>query len=232
MSTTCLNMGAHGRCRKCSGCLESRLRSWVARLIMESLEYEQEQVTFCTFTYAPDHLPTDVREAKRQFQLFLKKLRKLYLDRSIRYVAALEKGTSGTMRFHWHAIIFGLNFNSETNHFLRKTWGKGFIDLKPCTPGRMAYVLKYVIKGGAFLMSRRPGIGAEGINYLNATIGTLSLPELDKIDLQAKVRLQLMKFACSYARQSRSLTALRIGKYYFPVHQYYKQRLKDLRRKY
>lgn len=258
----CKNMGTYGPCRKCEACLDTRLRQWVFRMQLEAMNYATDQVTFCTFTYRPEDLPADELTAKEQMQKFLKRLRKTFnLPGHIRYVAALEKGSMATRRFHWHAIIYGLRFTSNNRHILEQAWGNGFIQWKPSTPGRMAYVLKYVIKGGKFLMSRNPGIGEAGIQMINATLEQMSDYEIEKLLDQDDIMLlqKLLPISRSpdsgvhvnkktgevkHAPLVRSSTMspgispytaklkyLNVGGYPFGLHRFVRQRLIALRRK-
>lgn len=203
-------------CLKCPECLERRQRSWLLRMLLESYQYETDEVTFLTLTYAPENLPEDADQAKRQVQLWLKRLRK-ELDIPIRYVAALEVGEQGTRRFHWHVILYGFRFTSINKQVLRDKWANGFIDWKPSTPGRMSYVLKYVIKGGKFLMSRKPGIGALMLPALQSLIDGLRPEEVSK--LRGPIR------SLFSPTEKKTLSCLRAGGYDYPVHRYLKERL-------
>lgn len=258
----CMKPGKYGPCRKCNPCLESRMRQWVFRMILEAMSYATDQVTFCTFTYRPECLPADEKSAKEQMQKFLKRLRKTFdLPGHIRYVAALEKGTMATRRYHWHAIIYGLRFTSHNRHIMEQSWGNGFIQWKPSTPGRMAYVLKYVIKGGKFLMSRNPGIGEYGIKLINNSIAQMTDYEIEKLldkdevmlfnkifppsplpgsDVHVNKKTGEVKSA-SHLRSSTmspgiseykpGIKYMNVGGYPFGLHRFVRQRLMYLRRK-
>ena len=110
-------------CGKCVGCLLDRSRYWATRCMLEAKDHEHN--CFITLTYNDDHLP-DKREMindltgeisespfrtlqKRDFQLFMKRLRKQLEPLKIRYFACGEYG-SNTFRPHYHAIIFGYDF--------------------------------------------------------------------------------------------------------------------------
>lgn len=214
----CLHPTPFGSCRKCEPCMERRLRSWVLRMQLEAMQYDSHRTTYITFTYDDAHLPDDNLAAKRNMQLFFKRLRQALPTERIRYVAGLEKGTQGTYRYHWHAILYGVRFSLQNERIIRAVWGNGFIDWKIAEPGNMAYVLKYCIKGGTFLVSRRPGIGANGIKAINDSIRKLSPEELNGLLIER------------YAKQfiSRTLTKLRYGKYFYSLHRYIKERLLDI----
>jgi hypothetical protein len=177
-------------CRHCIGCHLDYARSWSNRMM---LEFDQvKKGFFLTLTYNNEHLPkTDSGVptlSKRDWQLFMKRLRKHFEPVRIRFFAAGEYG-SRTHRPHMHAIIFGLDLsdlpdlrvighNEIGNHYysstiIEKIWGNGFVLLGEVNSHTCNYVARYVIKkhykkslpelNGAIqeftLSSRRPGIG-------------------------------------------------------------------------
>lgn len=217
-SKQCLHPTPWGSCRKCDPCLERRLRSWVLRMQLEAMQYGGYDTTYVTFTYDDAHLPPDVDSAKQSMQLFFKRLRKALPHKRIRYVAALEQGLQGTYRYHWHAILYGVRFSVQSEHLIRAVWGNGFIDWKIAESGNMAYILKYVIKGSKFLMSRRPGIGANGVGLINHAIRRMTPEELNGLLVE------------NYARRflSRTLTKMRFGKYFYSLHRYLKERILEI----
>lgn len=108
-------------CGRCDGCRLDRSRDWANRCMLE-LEYH-DSAYFVTLTYNEEHAPiswyTDdhTGEAfqsltlrKRDFQLFMKRLRKHFPNDKIRFFAAGEYGEN-TMRPHYHAILFGLHLD-------------------------------------------------------------------------------------------------------------------------
>lgn len=222
--SACLRPKTYGlaqhRCRKCEPCLQHRLRTWLLRMLLEAQQYSQDEVTFLTLTYAPEHLPTSPGESKRTLQLWLKRLRKLLskhgLD-SIRYVAALEEGKQATQRYHWHIVLYGLKFTQLNRLVLHQQWGQGFIDWKPCVPAQMSYLLKYVIKGGVFLMSRQPGIGAGMVPALQQILLSLSSGEISK--LRGPVS------SVFRPGQNYSVNRIQVGGYDYPLHRYLRERL-------
>lgn len=213
---TCLSPTPWGSCRKCENCIERRIRSWVMRMQFEAMKYDRRSVTYITFTYDDKHLPKTVYEAKESMQNFFKRLRKITGSNSIRYVCGLEKGTRGTFRYHWHCILFGLPFSLQHEVMLRREWGNGFIDWKIAEPGNMAYCMKYCIKDGLFLMSRKPGIGTHGVDLINDALRKLSTNELNKL-LEDK-----------YARKgviTKTLQSLKIGRYYYSLDRFFRERI-------
>lgn len=109
-------------CGKCIGCLLDRSQQWATRCMLEAKYHEHN--CFITLTYNDDHLPNKRNYIdldgvfsespfrtlqKRDFQLFMKRLRKEIDPVKIRYFACGEYG-SKTYRPHYHAIIFGYDF--------------------------------------------------------------------------------------------------------------------------
>ena len=110
-------------CGKCIGCRLEYSRQWANRCLLE-LQYH-DSAYFVTLTYDDYHAPQvfypdpETGEAKtayslrkRDFQLFMKRLRK-HTGQDLRYFAAGEYGTK-TFRPHYHAIIYGLKLDDLT----------------------------------------------------------------------------------------------------------------------
>lgn len=185
-------------CGRCIGCRLAYSRQWADRCMCEKENHDESW--FVTLTYSPENMPyseyidndgviTDVGTlVKRDFQLFMKRLRK-NTGQKVRYFAAGEYG-SETARPHYHAIIFGLHlddltvykrnfqgdiyYNSET---LSKIWNQGHVVIAEVTWESCAYVARYIMKKQLgkssdvyellniepefTVMSRKPGIGLE-----------------------------------------------------------------------
>lgn len=108
-------------CGRCVGCKLDRSREWANRCMLE-LKYH-DSAYFVTLTYNDEHAPvsyyvddstgeafTSLTLRKRDFQLFIKRLRKAFPEDKIRYFASGEYGEH-TMRPHYHAILFGLHLD-------------------------------------------------------------------------------------------------------------------------
>lgn len=194
-------------CGHCIGCRQDQSKEWSNRLLMESLYHEQSY--FLTLTYDNDHAhfvdfvnprtgqffsASTKHQAtldKRDVQLFMKRLRKMFSDQSVRFYAAGEYGGQ-TFRPHYHLILFGLCLNSgdfvpmgksETGdqYFVHpcfsELWPLGFHSIEPANEYTFKYVASYVTKKLGVhpnkyyldqgleppfsLMSRKPGIGAQ-----------------------------------------------------------------------
>lgn len=164
-------------CGKCIGCRLERARQWAVRLMHEAKEHELS--AFVTLTYSPEKLPADRSVSVREFQLFMKRLRKAaghweeadgekkWVPHPIRFFACGEYGES-LSRPHYHAILFGVDFPDK--ELLRKTprgdslyrsatlerlWGNGHCSIGAVSFESARYVAAYCVKkiGGAMAES-------------------------------------------------------------------------------
>lgn len=148
-------------CGRCIGCRLERSRQWAVRIEKEILTTEQsgKQSYFITLTFDDEHLhsrPNPYSLDKRDFQLFMKRLRKSF-GGGIRYFHCGEYGER-YQRPHYHAIIFGIHFddlqfykNSNghmlyTSPTLSRIWGQGFASVGSATFESAAYVARYILK--------------------------------------------------------------------------------------
>ena len=141
----------------CGQCLECRLdyaRQWAIRCVHEAKMHPEN--CFITLTYDDAHLG-DNRLDYRDFQLFMKKLRKLQ-DEPMGFFATGEYGEK-TKRKHWHAILF--NYRPPDSRPSRKTseghqvfssarldetWGLGRTELGSVTFESAGYCARYAAK--------------------------------------------------------------------------------------
>lgn len=159
-------------CGQCIGCRIDRSRQWANRCLLE-LEYH-DSAYFVTLTYDDEHVPksyyadpatgeahTSLTLCKRDFQLWMKRLRKKFSDDKIRFFACGEYGGE-TKRPHYHAIIFGLHLDDcikyktvkEGDSYytyynsvsIQSTWPNGFVVVGEVTWESCAYVARYVTK--------------------------------------------------------------------------------------
>lgn len=135
-------------CGKCPACLKRRTDSWCFRLEQE-LKVRSGAV-FVTLTYDTQHVPLSesgfMTLSKRDFQLFMKRLRKLHYERygknhKLSYYACGEYG-GRTQRPHFHAIIFDCHSPS-----ISSAWTVGNIHVGGVSGASVAYTCKYINKG-------------------------------------------------------------------------------------
>lgn len=150
MTPYVLKNGTPVPCNKCPACYKRRVSSWSFRLM------QQEKVSTCayffTLTYDNDHVRRTEKNfltlSKRDVQLFLKRLRKLCPNDSIKYYICGEYGTQ-TWRPHYHAIMFNVNIEKvpvawDLGHvYDRNEDGTDYARVNEATVG---YVLKYMCK--------------------------------------------------------------------------------------
>ena len=148
-------------------------RDWAVRCVHEAQLHAEN--SYLTLTYADHRLPVDLSVHKRELQLFFKRLRKWceankegWLDEDgkrkyFRYFACGEYGDQ-TQRPHYHALIFGIDFDDKK--FFKKNkngdslfrseqaqsiWSDkhgdiGFVTLGAVSFQSAAYVARYIMK--------------------------------------------------------------------------------------
>lgn len=170
-------------CGKCIGCRLERSRQWAMRCVHEASLYEDN--CFITLTFNDEFLDPSGSLVKRDFQLFMKRLRKRFSPRIIRFFHCGEYGEQ-LSRPHHHALLFNFDFPDKkfwtarghvrlyTSEILSELWPYGFSTIGDANFESAAYVARYVTKKvngemaknhyGSRIpeyltMSRRPGIG-------------------------------------------------------------------------
>jgi len=141
-------------CGQCAGCRLERSRQWAIRCMHEASLYDQN--CFITLTYNNEHLPDDRSLNVRDFQLFMKRLRKKY-GADIRFFHCGEYG-SKLGRPHYHACLFNFDFADKElfklsndvplyrSNSLEQLWPFGFSTIGDVTFESAAYVARYVMK--------------------------------------------------------------------------------------
>lgn len=140
-------------CGQCIGCRLERSRQNAIRCVHESQMHDVN--VFITLTYNQDS-GSVYSLCYRDFQLFMKKLRKKY--GKVRFYMAGEYGEH-TRRPHFHALLFGVDFtdkvffkrsDSGSNVYVSKIltdlWGHGFASVGDVTFESAAYVARYIVK--------------------------------------------------------------------------------------
>lgn len=176
-------------CGQCIGCRLDYSKVWAMRCYHESKLHNKN--CFITLTYDDAHVPWSSFTGEqtlfpKHLTDFWKRLRKKAGDTKLRYFACGEYGDE-TNRPHYHAIIFGydfddkqlfkssnLGFNYYISDTLVETWRFGQCTCCDVSYDTCAYVARYVVKklNGELgkekyegiekefcRMSRRPGIG-------------------------------------------------------------------------
>lgn len=155
-------------CGHCIGCRLDKSRQWADRMMLE-LDHSKTAI-FATLTYDPLNVPVACSLDdgsvlftldKRDVQLFMKRLRKAFNGREIRFYLAGEYG-SQTHRPHYHAILFGLSLSDfpdlrpvslnsfgqllYTSEKFYNIWKLGNVALAEVSWQTCAYVARYCVK--------------------------------------------------------------------------------------
>lgn len=140
-------------CGQCIGCRLERSRQWAIRCVHEASLHDRS--CFVTLTYDDAHLPSDCGLRLRDFQLFMKRLRKKFGP--CRFFHCGEYGDVN-FRPHYHAILFGVDFNDKIqikgsgdfglyfSQCLADLWGHGLCSVGPVSFESAAYVARYSLK--------------------------------------------------------------------------------------
>lgn len=136
-------------CGKCAACRIARSREWAVRMVHEASTHEEN--VFLTLTYNNDNLPSDNSLSKRDFQLFMKRLRKNIECLRIKYYACGEYGEQ-TGRPHYHAIVFGLGMSYR--ELIQEVWPHGFVYVGTVTYDSARYVADYIQKKYSGLLAQ------------------------------------------------------------------------------
>ncbi len=217
-------------CGKCVTCMTKRSKSWTLRLTTEYLKYDKNCVL--TLTYDDEHLPENGLLNYRDVQLFIKRLRKRLCkkygkDYRIRYACACEYGTQNTLRPHYHIIIFNwfpedIDLRkpykiTKKNSQLYKSkicddlWNNGFVDVGLVNHHTSRYVCQYCVKKAVFKTDER----------------LIEKCKEKREKLVASVGTGLEYFMKNYKSMFANMFAV-LGNYKYPIHKYFKNKLKDL----
>ena len=156
-------------CGQCIGCKLERSKQWAIRCVHEASMHQDN--SFITLTYNDEHLPENGQLVKKDFQKFMKRLRKKcgkvryyqcgeygsqYDDQGNKITDSLNRELLG--RPHFHACLFGLDFpdkelwtvrngiNLYRSPTLEKIWKKGYSSIGNVTFESAAYVARYITK--------------------------------------------------------------------------------------
>ena len=143
-------------CGQCIGCRIGRSKMWAVRCMHEASLYENN--CFLTLTYSDEYIPIDGSLDYTHYQGFMKRLRKRFQGKKIRFYMCGEYGDN-TYRPHYHAIIFNhdfedkeLFFSSKSGHkvyrseILEELWKFGQSSIGNVTEQSAGYVARYVVK--------------------------------------------------------------------------------------
>lgn len=134
-------------CGKCLPCLKRRASHWSFRLNEEAKISSSAHFLTLTYEICPSSKNGYNTLVKKDFQDFLKRLRKLCPTNKLKYYACGEYG-SQTQRPHYHAIILNLPRSIGQNpQLMDQTWGHGHTMSVSSNQLTINYVVGYMNKG-------------------------------------------------------------------------------------
>lgn len=142
-------------CGQCIGCRMRRASDWEIRIMHEASLHERS--CFVTLTYSDAHLPADGSLRYRDFQLFMKRLRRRF-GPDVRFYMCGEYGET-TRRPHYHACLFGVWFEDQVpigksksgfvfhdSAVLRDLWRMGHVSVQELVRETAGYCARYIMK--------------------------------------------------------------------------------------
>lgn len=156
-------------CGQCIGCRLDRSRQWAVRVCHEASGFRNN--AFLTLTFSDENLNSRYTLIKKDFQLFMKKLRKEFKGleyvkpckqssntHPIRYFHCGEYGERFE-RPHHHACLFNFDFEDKvivdssqplydlySSETLDRVWGNGLCTIGEVNFETAAYVARYITK--------------------------------------------------------------------------------------
>ena len=179
------------KCGHCIECLIQKSQEWAFRVESEAKEHDLG--VFLTLTYNDKNAiwidsgeKTLTTLSKRDFQLFMKRIRKKNRAQ-IRFFCCGEYGeTYG--RAHYHALLFGVK--KSVLEEVDEIWGKGYVKTGDVNLKSIRYVTNYMLLKDVnvqegqekpfVLMSRKPGLGQKYIRDNKPFHGITGSPWLQK----------------------------------------------------
>jgi len=148
-------------CGRCIGCRLEKSRQWAVRCVHEAQLHQENSFITLTFNQSCplDGTKTDPTYSlhKHHFQRFMKRLRKEYPEKQIKYFHCGEYGEKSE-RPHHHACLFNHDFEDKilykesngiklyTSEKLQKLWPFGHSTIGDVTFDSAAYVARYITK--------------------------------------------------------------------------------------
>lgn len=144
-------------CGQCIGCRMRRAADWSLRVVHEASCWPRN--CFVTLTYARDCLPPEGSLDHRDFQLFLKRVRKHVFPQRVRFYMCGEYGPLN-LRPHYHACLFNVDFRNDRivagksasgavfyeSPLLTELWGHGRASVQDLERETAGYCARYIMK--------------------------------------------------------------------------------------
>lgn len=142
-------------CGMCIGCRMRRASDWELRVMHEASLWPRS--CFVTLTYGRNKVPPNGSLEHRDFQLFMKRVRKSFGP--VRFYMCGEYGPLNG-RPHYHACLFNVDFRSDRvpagksasgmlfydSPTLGKLWSHGIVSVQDLTPETASYCARYIMK--------------------------------------------------------------------------------------
>ena len=184
-------------CGQCIGCRLERSRQWAVRCIHEASMYDEN--CFITLTYSDENLPWDGSLRKTDFQKFMKRLRKHYDEKTIRYFHCGEYGEQ-TLRPHYHALLFNHDFDDRElwserdgisvyrSETLERIWPLGQSTIGELNFETAAYTARYCMKKitGKNLEKIDPETGLKPYERMHVQTGELITVQPEYVSMSLK----------------------------------------------
>ncbi len=167
MGNSYLDLPLNLPCGQCYGCRNDKARMWAIRCSHEAQLYDQNSFLTLTYEKEPKTKSGYPTLRKRDFQLFMKRLRKAreckckppcQINHKIKYFMCGEYGEL-EHRPHYHALCFNLGFadmyywrkkgdhNLYRSPELEELWKEGHSEIGSVTFESAAYVAGYTLEG-------------------------------------------------------------------------------------
>lgn len=144
-------------CGQCVGCRLERSRQWALRILHETKCHDAN--CFLTLTFDDEHCPANRSLDYDVFQRFMKRLRKEFSGKRVRFYMCGEYGEDFD-RPHFHACVFGVDFDDKVlirgrrgdkdalyrSARLERLWPFGFSSIGAVSFESAAYVARYCMK--------------------------------------------------------------------------------------
>lgn len=178
-------------CGQCIGCRLERSRQWAMRCMHEASL--QKRNAFVTLTYDEGNVPRGGSLDYKEFQRFMKRLRKEFAPTRARFYMCGEYGGQFG-RPHFHACLFGVEFDDKKywstlpsgskiyrSEQLERLWPHGFSSVGDVTFESAAYIARYCVQ-------KITGNRADAHYLAHTEIGPVRrVPEFNKMSLKPGV---------------------------------------------
>lgn len=133
-------------CGKCPECLRARANAWAFRIYQEMKHSSFPKFITLTYENAPQTFNGLDTLHKKDFQDFMKRLRKATTNK-LKYYACGEYGTE-TERPHYHLLLLNQpKLWTLDPKYIEKHWKHGQIHIGDANMKTIHYTLKYMMKG-------------------------------------------------------------------------------------